>query len=217
MADSFLGDIAGMLGGRDHTEIAEALKGLPDHVGQLLAQPTDALGHMGDDPPLSPLVEAFQVDVATAGGDAATVAVEATAESAVFALPAGADWSELQSHLEGMAEKLQTLESVGQAKMTSADPNEQAHGQLLMQQSQTLMEQVQSTLQQMHDATLDVVQNLHADADVHHDGQDTVVAVADSGDGHAVAHQDASVDHPVDHASAAPAHDDGATAGDTTA
>lgn len=174
--------------------------------------------HMLDGTELQPLLDTLQVDVATPGGDATTAAVDATAESAQFALPAGVDAAELQSHLEGFHEKLQALESEGQAKMTSADPNDQAHGQLLMQQSQALMEQVQSVLQQMNDTTVDAVQNLHSNADGGHDAQGTVVAIADSGDGHLAGHvdQDASADHPVDHVSAPPAHDDGATADPST-
>lgn len=225
MADGFLGDIANMVGGTLTPEIAEVLKGLPEHIGELMTTQNAEVEHMLEGAQLQPLLDALQVDVATPGGDATTAAVDAatgaidaTAEPAPFALPAGVDAAELQSHLEGFADRLQALQSDGEAKLTSADPNEQAHGQLLMQQSQALMDQVQSVLQNMSNDAVDAVQNLHSNADGEHDAQGTVVAIADSGDGHLAGHvdQDASADHQVDHTSAPPAHDDGATADPST-
>jgi hypothetical protein len=222
MADSIFGDIANVVGGTLSPEIAEVFKGLPQHIGEILATPIGSLGQMMDDLHLQPLVEALQVDISPHTGDATTAAVDgvtgavdATAEPTPFVLPAGVEWSEVQGHLEGLADKLQSLDGDAQAKLTSADPAEQAQGQLMIQQSQALMEQVQSLLQHMSDTTVEAIQDLHSDAGSGHDAQGQVVAIADSGDGHVVGHadQDASADHQVDHVSAPPAaHDDGATA-----
>jgi len=213
MADSFLGDIAGMAGSTITPELTEALKGLPEGIGELLTTQMGSLDHLTVDANLQPLMDALQVDIASHAGDAATGVVDATAEAAPFALPAGVDAAELQSHLEGFHDKLQALESDGQAKLTSADPSEQAHGQLLIQQSQALMDQVQSALQHINETTVDAIQNLQSNVDSGPDAQGSVVALAGPGDGHLAGHaeQDASVDHPVDQVSAPPAHDDGST------
>ena len=217
MADGLLGGITNIVGGTITPALQQALEGLPQQVGDLL---TGSTGHVMDDIHLQPLVEGLQVDVSTPGGEAATAPVDATAEPAPFTLPAGADWSELFNHVERFGDKLESLQSDASAKMASPDPNEQAAGQLLMQQSQALMETVQSVLQQMSDTSKDAIQNLHSNADGLHDTEGTVVAMADSGDGHVVGHvdQDASTDHQVDHVSAPPAaHDDGAAVDPSTA
>lgn len=209
MADSLFDEIGKMVGGTLTPEIAEALKGLPGNVEGVMAE---SLGHIMDSMPVESVLEGIQVNLSAPSGDAATSPVDATAEPAPFTLPAGADLSELQGHMEGVADRLQALGNEGLARMSSADPDEQAHGQLLMQQSQALMEAVQSVLQNMNSDTIDAIQNLHSNTDAGHDAQGTVVAMADSGDGHVVGHAepDAVVDHPIDHSGAPPAHDDGA-------
>jgi hypothetical protein len=215
MVDGFMGDIARMAGGALTPEIAEAFKGMPSHVGELLASPqiAETLAPLMDTSQMQPLVESLLVNVTQHAGDTPTGTVDATADPAPFALPAGTSWADLQGHLEGFADKLQSIESDAQAKLASPDANDQLQGQQMLQQSQALMEAVQSVLQHVNETTVDAVQNLQSNVDSGQDAQGTVVAMAEPATGHEVSHvdQNASSDHPVDHASAPPPHDDGAT------